>query len=101
MDEAVGKRIRKGLKDKVCGSQRITSIRIPSSGNVYKHYGAETPQYGLEISLSNHGERRLQVHVRIKKLTLKHHPNISKDFNKEKTGFFKYNSYWQKLIISM
>ena len=31
INEAAGKRIWKVSKDKVCGSQRITSIRIPSS----------------------------------------------------------------------
>ena len=46
-NEAVGKWIWKASKIK----QRIASIRIPSTEtyNVYKHLGAETAQYGVEI----------------------------------------------------
>ena len=46
-NEAVGKLIWKASKIK----QRIASIRIPSTEtyNVYKHLGAETAQYGVEI----------------------------------------------------
>ena len=38
----------KGIKDKVCGLQPITSIRIPSS----ETYSAEIVQCGLEITLN-------------------------------------------------
>ena len=45
----------KGLKDKVCGLQWVTSIRIPSSDFfcVYKHQCTEIAQYGLEIIFNN------------------------------------------------
>ena len=41
----------KSLKYKACGSQRITSIRIPSSEIYifYKQYSAKTAQHILEI----------------------------------------------------
>ena len=39
INEAVGRKNLKGLKDKVCGLYQITMICIPSSEiyNVYKH----------------------------------------------------------------